>query len=325
MVKFVAAGNVMLDTVEFVDDSSSGSTIENIGGPATFAYAGIKLWTDDVVQCSKLGADYATLFDPWVARNGVDPTYLKVVCDKCNHSHMVYGNKNGNITPELVADLYKQRNKGLWQKGTSWEDFGYMKTSPEDIGEITKSGTVKGIYLAQNCDRTFWDKLGSIKARDGFKIMWEIEASVAYPDFLQDIRYCASKADVFSLNINEAQRLFGVEGDEACIKELQKFPFDLTLFRVGDRGLYSVTRDRAYYLPPAPCTVVDPTGCGNTSTGSALYAYASGENPLMVGIMANVASAMNINQYGVIPDMPGVREKCIKMAAELYEEYSRKL
>ncbi len=134
---------------------------------------------------------------------------------------------------------------------------------------------------------------------------------------------CRDAVDIFSLNIEEAQMLFGCQGDEACIRALQELDVDMTLFRVGARGAYVVTRDEAIHLAPAPGPVVDPTGCGNTSTGGALYAYAEGYDPLMVGIMANVASSMNIRQYGIIPDMLGVREECLKMAEELYRQYKK--
>ena len=52
--EFIAAGNVMLDKVIFSDGTQSGK--EHIGGPATFAYSGIRLFTDNVIQCSNVGA-----------------------------------------------------------------------------------------------------------------------------------------------------------------------------------------------------------------------------------------------------------------------------
>ena len=42
---------------------------------------------------------------------------------------------------------------------------------------------MKGVYVAQNCDKVSWDDLGAIKARDGFKIMWEIEGPSSYKQF----------------------------------------------------------------------------------------------------------------------------------------------
>ena len=314
-MEYVIGGNVMLDTVRFADGSSHMR--ESIGGPATFAYSGVKLWTDDVMQASKVGEDYHTLFDPWVEKNGVETKGFRVMCEQCNHSHLVYY-EDGTYG----SDSYD--NKDFIEIHERMQDFGFMKTSPEDIGSWTKEGGTKGVYVAQNCDKVFWDKLGAIKARDGFKIMWEIEGPSAQLKFLDKVIYACRYVDIFSINIQEAQNLFGVEGEEACIRELQKLPVDITLFRVGAKGLYSVTPDAAIYLPPAPGPVVDPTGCGNTSTGSALYAYAEGKDPMMVGIMANVASGMNIRQFGVIPDFAAVREEAYAQAEELYNYYKEK-
>ena len=83
-----------------------------------------------------------------------------------------------------------------------------------------------------------------------------------------------------------------------------------------------VTKDKAIYLPPAPGPVVDTVGCGNTSTGAALYAYAEGKAPLMVGIMANVASARNLMQFGVIPEFEAIRDECRRQAQTLYQQYA---
>lgn len=318
---YIAAGNVMLDTVRFLDGSQSGR--EYIGGPATFAYSGIRIWTDRVMQCSNLGADYEALFTPWIRRNQVETAGYKIVCDRCNHSRLVYQDVQGGYAgighrPPDGDEVLK------WLQNDAWQDFGYMKTTPEQIEAFTKGENVKGVYLAQNADRTFWNKLRAIKIRDGFKLMWEIEAPWAHKHYLPDIMEICEDVDVFSINIAEARQLLEVEGDDACIKGLQALPVDLTLFRVGERGLYVVTRADAVYLPPAKIGgIVDPTGCGNTSTGAALYAYAEGHDPLAVGIMANIASAQNIRQYGIIPDFAAVRDESHRLFETLCQQYKQ--
>lgn len=310
-MKYVVGGNVMLDTVRFADGTAH--LRESIGGPATFAYSGIKLWTDDVLQCSKVGEDYHTLFDPWIRKNHVETAGFKVMCQRSNHSHLVYF-EDGTYGADDTFQEDLRSDVG--------QDFGYLKTSPADLEVFTRAGGVQGVYVAQNCDKIFWNQLGRIKERDGFRVMWEIEAPSAHLRYLDQVRYACRVADIFSINIQEAQNLFGVEGDEACIRELQTLDVDVTLFRVGERGLYSVTRDQAIYLPPAPGPVVDPTGCGNTSTGAALYAYVQGKDPLMIGIMANVAAAQNLRQFGVIEDFAAVRQEAFAQAEELYDYYN---
>lgn len=300
----------MIDTVRFPDGRHSGG--DHIGGPATFAYSGVKLWTDQVMQCSNVGEDYHRLFDPWIEKNQVIGDGIKVKVEHCNHSYIVF-REDGTY----LADEGVERFRSDWI-----QDFGYMKTSPGEIGEWTGDGRTKGVYVAQNADRVFWKQMHRIKERDGFKLMWEIEGPSAFQCYGDEVRNALWDVDIFSINIQEARNLLGVDSEEACIAGLQKFPVDMTLFRVGERGIHMITPNETYYLPPAPSDhIVDPTGCGNTSTGSALYGYTQGYDPLMVGIMANVASAWNIRQYGIMPDILGVRKAAAAQVEELYQKY----
>ena len=266
------------------------------------------------MQCSNVGEDYHELFDEWMERNQVTPDGIKVKVEHCNHSFIVF-QEDGTYKADAVVERFR----------SDWiQDFGYMKTSPQEIEVWTRGGGVKGVYIAQNVDRVFWRDMHKIKERDGFKLMWEIEGPSSYLRYMDAVMNALRDVDIFSINIQEARNLFEVESEAECIAALQKLPVDMTLFRVGEKGLYSVTPAEAYYLPPAPSDrIVDPTGCGNTSTGSALYAYAEGYDPLMVGIMANVASARNISQFGVIPDLLKERERSYAQAGELYEKYRR--
>lgn len=309
---YVIGGNVMLDSVRFADGATSPR--ESIGGPAVFAYSGVKIWTDSVMQTSNVGADYHELFDPWMEKNDVTRDGFKVKTSRCNHSYLVY-NEDGT---------YGSEHEDFIVAGQHLEQMGYMKTSPEEISEWTKGNNVKGVYMAQNVDRVWWDKLRAIKKRDGFKMMWEIEGPSSYKKHMDNVLYAMESVDIFSINIQEARNLFEVETEEECIDELQKMPVDMTLFRVGAKGAHMVTSRESYYLPPAPSKpITDPTGCGNTSTGGALYAYAEGHNALMVGIIANIAAAQNIRQYGVIQDFKAIREESFAQAEELYEHYKK--
>lgn len=307
--EYICAGNLILDSRGMRREGPGGE--EFPGGPATFAYTGIRIWTDRVMQVSRTGREYEKVCQPWIDANHVETKGIRVVSDRCNH---LYGFAHAyGMAPVPKFDRYTL---------DAWQDFGYQKIRPEDIGEFTRDGGIRGVYLASNPDTVFWDALGRIRQRDGFKLMWEIEGVWARPDFLQEIRYAAERSDIFSINLQEAQCLFECSSDGDCIQGLRNLPVEMTLFRVGERGLYVVTKDEVIYLPPAPGPVVDTVGCGNSSTGSALYAFAEGKDPLMVGIMANIASARNLMQYGVIPEFSSIRQECWKLAEELYQRYS---
>ena len=126
MVDYIAFGNVMLDTVVTANGHSTGR--EHIGGPATFAYTGIRLWTDSVMQSSRVGEDYHVLFDPWIEQNHVIRDGFEEVVEHCNRSYLVY-NEDGTYSG---ADNVK-RFRSDWI-----QDFGYMKSSPEQISRWTK-------------------------------------------------------------------------------------------------------------------------------------------------------------------------------------------
>ena len=310
-MEYIAAGNLTLDTVRFPNRPGIGR--ETIGGPATFAYTGIRLWTDDVVQCSNVGEDYLRFLGPWIERNQIDTRGFHIKCERSIHIQLLY-REDGTYGPDPETDTYGYLCS---------MNLGHLRFEPEQVGALTQQGGVKGVYVAQDADRVFWRRLDAIKRRDGFKLMWELDPDAAYPRHLEGVMSALETADIFSLNIQEAERLFGLEGEEACIRRLQQLPVELTLFRVGAKGLYVITADQAIYLPPAPGPVVDPTGCGNCSTGAALYAWCQGYDPRMVGIMANVAAAQNIRQYGVIPDFAAVREEAYAQAKELYQHYKK--
>jgi len=319
---YIIGGNVMLDKVVY-EDGTTGSDEEHIRGPSTFAYSRVKLYTDDVMQCSNVGDDYHKLFDPWVKKNNVETKGFKVVCDRCNHSIMHYKDKSGAMAK---PGEYVMNEDEKWLKNDAFQDFGYMKTKPEELEVFTKGKKVKGVYMAQNADKTWWKKFIEIKKRDGFKMMWEVESPWCYPHYLEEIRWiCKEGVDIMSCNISEIEQMFDCKGDEECIKNLKTLDVDMVFFRVGERGAYMITKDEVYYASPAPGPIVDPCGCGNSSTGGALYGYCEyGDDPLKVLIYANVASSFNIRQFGIIEDFASIKEEAKALVESEYAKYSAK-
>ena len=67
----------MLDTVKYPDGTTSGT---HIGGPAIFAYAGIKLWDDDCQMLTNVGSDGNGRFLIKASRQaGIDMDHVQVV------------------------------------------------------------------------------------------------------------------------------------------------------------------------------------------------------------------------------------------------------
>ena len=312
-VEYLACGNIMSDRIERQDGSFSEW---NMGGPAFFALSGIRLWTKACKLVCRTGEDYASTYGRWMDANGVSRESVQVEAENVTRFTLKY-NPDGSFSPTPHFSM---------------EHLGYLKTHPEEIDQACAGQAVKGIYMAHNLDPVIWGKLGEVKEKYGFKIMWEIEYAgqirkmlrLTRQQILDRARRVMEVADLWSINHNEAADLFQLprEDDEAIINELQKLPVEFTFYRVGSRGSYAVTPTNAYFCeavdPFGPS--VDPTGCGNCSTGAAMYAYVSGEHPAMAAVMANISSGFNAAQKGPYPlyteeDMQLAR----RLAAERFE------
>lgn len=293
-VEYLACGNIMSDRIQSEDGSYSEW---NMGGPAFYALSGMRIWTPQVKLVCKTGADYADSYGRWMDDNGVTRESVRVELEEHTRYTLRY-NRDGSFTPTPHFSM---------------EHLGYLKTHADDIDEAAAGCRIKGMYMAHNCDAVVWENLRRIKEKHGLKIMWEIEYAGIYRQqcgisrehMLEKIRNVMRTADAWSLNHNEAADLFALprEDDDAIIRRLQELPIAFTFYRVGARGAYAVTKTAAYFapsvLPAGPA--VDPTGCGNCSTGAAAYAYFQGEEPAMVAAMANVAAGFNAAQRGPYP------------------------
>jgi sugar/nucleoside kinase (ribokinase family) len=313
-VKYIAAGNTMIDNAHYAD----GRRVQrNLGGPAPFAYAGMRIWCDDVRLISNVGRDFYEVFGEWLAVNDVDLSGITVKLAESNHINMFF-DKDGDMDRETKVDRFYAYMFA--------EKIGYLKLFPEELAGFIRGSGLRGLYMAQNTDRVIWEKFSEIKKREGFTYMWEIEGMCARADNIDDILFALKYTDVFSLNEAEARNLFLTEDEGEIIRGLKELPVDMVLYRVGKRGLFTIKGGKHYYHPSIkPAQLVDPAGCGNCSTGSALWAYCErGADPIAVGIMANIAAAINISYYGAIPDMRAERKPAFEMADRLIAEYKSK-
>ena len=297
---YIAAGNVMSDIIEREDGSRSAM---HLGGPAFFALAGIRLWTDSVKLCSGVGADFEEIYGPWMRANRVPADAVSVRADHTT-LHVLRYLENGKYAHESIYGA---------------QNLGYLKTRPEDL-EAALDHT-KGVYMAQNTDRVYWAKLARLKERHGFKFMLELEHNNGW----EDVREICKLADYFSCNLNEASALLGIprEREEEIIAQLLRLPVEQIFFRVGARGSYALSGNTATFVPAVDIgRPVDPTGCGNCSTGSAMYAYTEGFDPIMTAVMANIAAAYNVLQYGPYPHFTEqTRRQAAALAEKLRADY----
>lgn len=305
-MKYIIACNGSAERIIFPDKTVSDLVP---GGAGFFALTGVQLWTDDVMLCAGFGKDYDGQIGGWLNRNHID-----------RRGFNVRDERNPINTCEYI-------NESEWKGYADYGNahFDSMDCFPDKDHLRDFLPGAKGLYVFRNDDPVFWDQIIPLRAEFGFKLMWEIKATITKPEKRAVVERLLKNVDAFSINRPEAYSLFGVDSDEAAIRALQNYGIPLVVYRIGAAGLYILLGDDCLFAPSfEDYDVVDVTGCGNSSTASAFYAWCEGEPIERIAAMANIASAHNLRFTGLMELTPETRGIAVKQAAALAEQLKSK-
>ena len=308
-MRYLATGLNMLDQII----TPAGQALPpKLGGVPLYGYCGMRVFTDDVLYLARVGNDFFDIYDPWFSQNGVPRQGLRFVSDKTPYCAIQYR------ADETVQDT--------WFFTRDWADSDFWRPQPEDYRRHIGPDT-RGVCLCGPPQPSpSWAELFSLREKYHFQIMWEPNGSHTFAaDRAATVELC-QKVDMASFNLVEGCRIFGLAGEAELLDFLKRLGPELVLLRVGSRGMYTIAGGRAYLLPSAPLppgtAVVDTTGCGNASTAACCYAWCETNDPVMTGIMGNVASSYNLRQYGPWPQFgPALTAEATDMADQLYQKY----
>lgn len=294
-MKYVIASVAVTDEIKF----ANGEHLPKIaGGAGIYALCGAKLWDDDVILATGVGADYDGLYGEWYKKNNLSMEGLIVKDEKNPHTVIQYF-EDGE---REEIPLY-----GL-------EHFNKIEIQPEELEKYFK--TAKGIYIFKNSNEYFWQKIIEYKKNSESKVMWEIACDATYLDNKQVVKEIASHMDILSINLTESKALLGLEDLEEIIHEFQSWGIDLVFLRRGAKGSIMITPED-YVVVPAEkeAKIVDPTGGGNSSSGAVLCGFCEGQDIKTCAKMGNLSAVMCLSQYGV-PEL---------ISTEMQQEARRKL
>lgn len=301
---YIIAAGIHTDEVHLVD----GRIAINQGGCGMYAMSGLRVFTKEVLPISGIEDDFLALHGDWYKRNGIT---TKGLCERLDfHARTVIQyHPDGTRTDAPTVGIAKNRTRNAL------------------ISEVEQfcDRDIAGLYTFRNFDAQYIEALIRLKKQHGFKLMWEIAADGAMPEYLDQIAVYARDLDIFSINMDEAKVLFASEDEEQIKTEFRRcFPCWVFL-RVGSRGAYMITPDSCCHCPSVPnARVVDTTGGGNSSSGAVLYAYCQGDSPLLAGIKGSVAASYIIAQFGPPQDYPAdMTERAQTQVQALYEEAIR--
>ncbi len=295
-MNYIADGAVITNRLLFTDQRE----IDDImGGSGLYAYSGLRMCTPDSMLVSGVGRDFDQFYGEWFGRNGCVRDGLLMKVDKTTYNELIY-------YPDDHYDEYS-----IYGREYERENLPKTVVTALDLAPFLRDA--KGIHISGRMDEQFTQEIARLKSKHGFRIMWEVPESVVDElagiysrKGLGGIQQELAAVDLFSCNRPESFRIFGAHTEEEAIgllKQLEKPVY----YRVGKNGAYMIEAGREYFVPMIstvpPEQEIDPTGCGNSSTAAAMWAYCEGFDPLMTCVIGNVVASYNVRQYGPYPDM----------------------
>ncbi len=299
-MKYLVLSTAVTDDIYFPD----GTTITGVGGGAGwYAYAGMRLWTDDALLVSGVGDDFSKIHGSWFDTNNACTGGLLV---KDNHS-------------PLTKVMYQQDGEREEIPTYGYGHYKKIEPQPEDIAPFCSD--CKGMYVFKNTeDPVFWKKLLQLKEQYGFTLMWEISADATAYDNIEAVLSITSQVDIVSINLTEATSLFNV-AEEKLAENFRAHNMPLVFLRKGSRGASVITKTEEVQVPSITVDkVVDPTGAGNSSSGAFLVGYCEHTLFFEMGVMGSISASYMIQQYGPIPALAQKIQEEARMTLHTYNK-----
>ncbi len=284
-MEYLVGGYTMLNDF----DLPGGKRLRDVLGGSVFSAAGIRLWRDSVAYIGAAGEDFDRFYGPYFENNGIAVSVKKPV-DRTLRYQMKYNDDGSWEESCQYGPEYEQKAARL----CLLEAGQFAPYCGEDT---------KGIYVEAALSTRIVNQFSELKAMmPNGKLMWEITTGdLLTPSRHTQVLEKIQTVDAFSMNFNEAKAFFGKQELEEVLDELRKIGKPC-FFRAGERGAYMLQGSETAFLPAVGTEEsVDPTGCGNCSTATALIGYAEGLGPWETVAMANVSAGFNARQYGPWP------------------------
>lgn len=268
---------MIIDNVHF----PTGKDRENQLGGGTYAVAGMRLWSDKVGFCCRLGSDYDRDYNRWFVENGIDMPKTRFP-KKCVHADINYF-EDGEREEILIPGC-----------GNYTEMLPRFTEIPEEYLRC------KGMYFYKDGEEAYWEEATNWFQEFSGISCWEIDSESARLENREGIASCLPKVHLFSTNLTEGKRMTGKEMPVDIVKALHDMGAGTLIFRMGEKGALVSDQKQIWHIPAAPVDVVDVTGGGNASTGGFLTGYcASGGDIIHAGVCAAISASGVIAQYGV--------------------------
>jgi ribokinase len=280
--EFIAYSGLIIDDIVLPDGRTHFNTL---GGSATHAITGMRVWTDRLGYFAAVGDDFDPAHRALLEKLGVDLRGLL--------------RRPGFATPR-AWQLFEPDERRIEVFRTNIDDFYRMETTVDEMPADYLAA--RGFHL---CHGALPQMIAvATRLRDinpKACIVWEpTPLQVSIP--AEQVRAALAQVDFISPDLSEAQELTGRDTEDDAVATLLDWGARLVALRLGARGSRVDTADGgSFHVPAVPANVVDTTGGGDAYCGGFLVALADGLDAAEAAARAAVSASFAIEQFGV-PD-----------------------
>ncbi len=310
-MKYLSIGTLIINNVHYLD----GSKIENLLGGVIYSHCGLMQYSDSTLMVMTAGLDYDKFAGEWLNYNDIPRDGV-----------VIRGEHTINTNLQYFEDG-KWEEVSIYGKEHSMRAFGINYIFPNDFEKFIAPDT-KGIYIYGDIDRSYFNFINDIRKKYGVKIMEELPPHQCTAENYERFKEIVlPNVDIYSLNKHESFRLFSVESVEEAIEVIKELGVPC-YYRVGKKGAYMIMNGEVAFMPSVavktPEDEIDPTGCGNSSTATALVGFCEGEDPLMIAAMSAVTAGHMVLQNGPYPSYRDEdRARAREIAKKIYMEQKK--
>lgn len=278
---FVAVGTIIIDDIV----TSDGRTFWGVlGGAATHAAAGMRVWSRTVGLVGAVGRDFPD--EHWAAlqQMGVDLRGVRRLPLPTPRAWQIYD------AAERRTEIFRSPK----------EDFPQFLPIPEQIAAYPEA---VGFHL-MTCDLDAVGPLCDAMGGPGRVVLWEPAPWQMTADRRRDVLSLLRRVDIFAPNAQESAELLGDGGPESWLAAYLDAGVRVACIRMGRDGSLVQTSDvkvphhvGAIVLGPP----VDVTGAGNAYCGGFLVGYCQTGRADTAGRYGAISAAVTIGYLGVPP------------------------
>jgi len=294
---FVSIGPVVIDDIVLPDGQTRMGVL---GGGATHAAMGMRVWSERVTLLATLGRDV-----PEADRR------------RLTRAFDLRSPPRRDAPSPRAWQLYEHDGRRTHVDRTDGDLFMAMCPRPDELP--TEYASARGARLECDAPDPLREWMARLRAAGCGHILWEPWNVFCRPESRTVFDELAPLLDVVSPNLLQARRLTGLEDPRQILTALLAVGVRVVVLRMGAAGSLVAGQDEGPVAVPAVpvARVVDVTGAGNAYCGGFLVGLAETGDLEQAGRYGAVSASFALEQFGAVYPLEGLRARAERRLSAL--------